>query len=184
MIAIEKDKIQGAIRTDFILSAEIVVIALGTVANAAFGKQVAVLCAIAILMTVGVYGIVAGIVKLDDAGLHLSQKRGDKFWRKTQRAVGEILLNLAPYLMKGLSIVGTIAMFMVGGAILIHGIPGAHDWVERIADAASAIPGIGRLLKAVLPTLLDALAGVLAGAIVLVGVSGAGKFLRMIQGRR
>ena len=184
LIAVEKDKIQGAIRTDFILSAEIVVIALGTVANAAFGKQVAVLCAIAILMTVGVYGIVAGIVKLDDAGLHLSQKRGDKFWRKTQRAVGEILLNLAPYLMKGLSIVGTIAMFMVGGGILIHGIPGAHEWIERIAHAASAIPGIGRLLKAVLPTLLDALAGVLAGAIVLVGVSCAGKFLRMIRGRR
>lgn len=184
LIAIEKGKIRGAIRTDFILSAEIVIIALGTVANAAFGKQVAVLCAIAILMTVGVYGIVAGIVKLDDAGLHLSQKRGDKFWRKTQRAVGEILLNLAPYLMKGLSIVGTIAMFMVGGGILIHGIPGAHEWIERIAHAASAIPGIGRLLKAVLPTLLDAVAGVLAGALVLVGVSGAGKFLRMIRGRR
>ena len=184
LVAVEKDKIQGAIRTDFILSAEIVVIALGTVANAAFGKQVAVLCAIAILMTVGVYGLVAGIVKLDDAGLNLSRKLGDNFWRKTQRAVGQVLLNLAPYLMKGLSIVGTIAMFMVGGGILIHGIPGAHEWIERIARAAGAIPGIGRLLQTVLPTLLDALAGVLAGALVLVGVSGAGKLLRLIQGRR
>jgi predicted DNA repair protein MutK len=184
LVAIEKDKICGAIRTDFILSAEIVVIALGTVANAAFGKQVAVLCAIAILMTVGVYGIVAGIIKLDDAGLYLNQKRGDNFWGKTQRAVGGVLLNLAPYLMKGLSIVGTIAMFMVGGGILTHGIPGAHEWIERITHAASAIPGIGRLLKTLLPTLLDALAGVLAGALVLVGVSGAGRFFRMIQGRR
>jgi len=184
LVAIENDKIRGAIRTDFILSAEIVVIVLGTVANAAFGKQVAVLCTIAILMTVGVYGIVAGVVKLDDAGLRLSQKRGDNFWHKTQRAVGDVLLNLAPYMMKGLSIVGTIAMFMVGGGILTHGIPGVHQWIERIAHGASAIPGIGRLLMTVLPTLLDTLAGVLAGALVLVGVSGAGRFLRMIQGRR
>ena len=181
MVAIEKDKIQGAVRTDFILSAEIVVIALGTVANAAFGKQVAVLCAIAILMTAGVYGIVAGIVKLDDAGLHLSQKSGNNFWRKIQRAVGEVLLNLAPYLMKGLSIVGTIAMFMVGGGILIHGIPGALDLSHRLAHGAGAIPGVGGLLETVLPTLLDVLVGVLAGALVLLGVTVAARFLRMIK---
>jgi len=184
MVAVEKEKIQGAIRTDFILSAEIVVIALGTVAAAAFGKQVAVLCAIAILMTVGVYGVVAGIVKLDDAGLHLSQKIGRNVWRKFQRAVGEVLLNLAPYLMKGLSIVGTIAMFMVGGGILTHGLPGAHEWIEHVAHGAGAVPGVGKILESVLPALLDVLVGLLAGALVLVGVTVAGKFIRMIKGAR
>lgn len=181
LIAIEKDKIQGAIRTDFILSAEIVVIALGTVANAAFGKQVAVLCAIAIVMTFGVYGIVAGIVKLDDAGLHLSQKRGDKFWRKTQRAVGEVLLNLAPHLMKGLSVVGTIAMFMVGGGILIHGIPGGHEWIEHVAQGAGSLPGIGKVLETLLPPLLDIFAGILAGALVLLGVTIAVRLIRLVK---
>jgi len=180
-VAIEKDKIQGAIRTDFILSAEIVVISLGTVANAAFGKQVAVLCAIAILMTAGVYGIVAGIVKLDDAGLHLSRKSGDNLWRRIQRLVGVALLNLSPFLMKGLSVVGTIAMFMVGGGILTHGIPGAHDVIHRLSHGAGAVPGIGGLLEKVLPTLFDVLVGLLAGALVLVAVAVAGRLLRMIK---
>lgn len=184
MVAVEKEKIGGAIRTDFILSAEIVVIALGTVATAAFGKQVAVLCAIAILMTVGVYGIVAGIVKLDDAGLHLSEKRGNNFWRKTQRGVGEVLLNLAPYLMKGLSIVGTIAMFMVGGGILTHGIPGAHEWIEHVAHGAGAVLGVGKILETILPALLDILIGIVAGALVLVGVTVAARLLRMIKSSR
>lgn len=184
LVAIEKDKIHGAIRTDFILSAEIIVISLGTVANAAFGKQVAVLCAIAILMTAGVYGIVAGIVKLDDAGLHLSRKRGNNFWRKIQRSVGEALLNISPYLMKALSIVGTIAMFMVGGGILTHGIPGAHDVIHRLSHGAGAVPGVGKILETVLPTLFDVLVGLLAGALVLVGVTVAARFYRMIKGAR
>jgi hypothetical protein len=177
MVAVEKDKIKGAIRTDFILSAEIVVIALGTVADAAFGKQVAVLCAIAILMTVGVYGLVAAIVKLDDAGLHLSRVNGDSFWRDTQRSTGRFLINLSPYLMKGLSIVGTVAMFMVGGGILTHGIPGAHEWIERVAHGAGALPGIGRVLELLLPTLLDLLTGVIAGALVLMLVTIASRGL-------
>ena len=181
LIAIEKGKIQGAIRTDLILSAEIVVIALGTVANAAFGKQVAVLCAIAILMTAGVYGIVAGIVKLDDAGLHLSQKHGNNLWRKTQRAVGEVLLNLAPYLMKGLSIVGTAAMFMVGGGILVHGIPGAHEWIGSVAQSAGSLPAVGTILKNALPALLDVFVGILAGALVLLGVIIALRLIRMVK---
>ena len=181
LVAIEKDKIQGAVRTDFILSAEIVVISLGTVANAAFGKQVAVLCAIAILMTAGVYGIVAGIVKLDDAGLHLSRKSGNFFWRRMQRLVGAALLNLAPYLMKGLSIVGTIAMFMVGGGILTHGIPGAHDLIHRLSHGAGAVPGVGNILESVLPTLFDVLVGLLAGALVLIAMAVAGRLLRMIK---
>jgi predicted DNA repair protein MutK len=184
LVAVEKDKIHGAIRTDFILSAEIVVIALGTVANTAFAKQVAVLCAIAIIMTAGVYGIVAGIVKLDDAGLHLRQKSGNHFWRKIQRAGGAVLVNLSPYLMKGLSIVGTIAMFMVGGGILTHGIPGAHEWVESVAHGAGAVPGVGAILETILPTLLDVLVGILAGALVLVGVTVAARSLRMIKAAR
>jgi predicted DNA repair protein MutK len=181
LVAIEKDKIQGAIRTDFILSAEIVVISLGTVANAAFGKQVAVLCAIAILMTAGVYGIVAGIVKLDDAGLHLSRKSGDNLWRRIQRLVGVALLNLSPFLMKGLSVVGTIAMFMVGGGILTHGIPGAHDVIHRLSHGAGAVPGVGKILETVLPTLFDVLVGLLAGALVLLGVAAATKFIRAFK---
>jgi uncharacterized protein len=184
MVAIEKEKIQGAIRTDFILSAEIVVIALGTVASAAFGKQVAVLCAIALLMTVGVYGIVAGIVKLDDAGLHLSRKNGNHLWRRLQRGVGALLVRLAPYLMKSLSIVGTIAMFMVGGSILSHGIPGAHEWIEHLAHAAGDVPGFGRILHAVLPSLLDIVIGILAGIAVLAGVTFAANIFRRIRGTR
>lgn len=165
MVAFEKDKIKGAIRTDFILSAEIIVIALGIVASAPFMQQVSVLVAIAIVMTVGVYGFVAGIVKLDDAGLYLSKKEGS-----LQRSVGNVLVKAAPYLMKTLSIVGTAAMFMVGGGILVHGIPAAHHLIEAAAGGAAAIPGVGALLKVVLPTLLDAVAGVLAGALVLAGV--------------
>lgn len=184
LIAVEREKIQGAIRTDFILSAEIVVIALGTVASAAFGKQVAVLCAIAVLMTVGVYGIVAGIVKLDDAGLRLSRQNGNNLWRKLQRGVGELLLNLAPYLMKSLSIVGTIAMFMVGGSILTHGIPGAHEWVEHVAHGAGGIPAVGGILETVLPPLLDIMIGMLAGVLVLAGVSVARRTVQMIKGAR
>jgi len=184
MVAIEKTKIQGAVRTDFILSAEIVVIALGTVASAAFGKQVAVLCAIAVLMTVGVYGIVAVIVKLDDAGLRLSRQNGNNLWRRLQRGLGELLLNLAPYLMKSLSIVGTIAMFMVGGSILTHGIPGVHNWIEHVAHGAAGIPGVGGILETVLPFLLDIMIGIVAGMLVLAGVAVAGRIFRTIKRAR
>ena len=184
MVAIEKTKIQGAVRTDFILSAEIVVIALGTVASAAFGKQVAVLCAIAVLMTVGVYGIVAGIVKLDDAGLRLSRQNGNNLWRRLQRGLGELLLNLAPYLMKSLSIVGTVAMFMVGGSILTHGIPGVHNWIEHVAHGAAGIPRVGGILETVLPFLLDIMIGIVAGMLVLAGVAVAGRIFRTIKRAR
>lgn len=167
MVAFEKEKIRGAIRTDFILSAEIIIIALGTVAGAAFGSQVAVLVGIAALMTVGVYGLVAGIVKLDDAGLYLNQRSGNNPWRRAQRGIGRALLLGAPYLMKSLSIIGTAAMFMVGGGILTHGLPAAHHLIEGVAHGAGALPYIGGLLEAVLPTLLDAIVGIIAGAIVL-----------------
>ncbi len=153
LVALEKDKIKGAIRTDFVLSAEIIVISLGTVATATFTKQASVVTAIAIIMTVGVYGLVAGIVKLDDLGLHLLQKTS-----KSARAFGHGIMWFAPKLMKTLAIVGTAAMFMVGGGILVHGFP----WLAHAVDGFIANWG---WMKVVASTLVDALAGVVAGAI-------------------
>ena len=168
MLAFEQDKIKGAIRTDFILSAEIIAITLGTVAMASFGKQVVVLSGIAILMTAGVYGMVAGIVKLDDAGLFLSQRNGEGLINRLQRSLGRGLLLTAPYLMKGLSVVGTAAMFMVGGGILTHGVHAAQVWIDQLAQSVAASSGV---LAALLPTLLNAGIGVIAGAITLLLVS-------------
>ncbi len=172
LVALEKDKIKGAIRTDFILSAEIIVITLGTVAAASFGKQVAVLAGIALVMTVGVYGLVAGIVKLDDAGLYLSQRA-----TRWVRALGHRILAAAPVLMKSLSVIGTAAMFLVGGGILVHGMPGGHDLVHAVVHAAETLPA-GGLLAAIVPLLLDALAGIVAGALILGGVTVARRAFR------
>lgn len=177
LVTLEQDKIKGAIRTDFILSAEIIVIALGTVADAGFIKQVAVLSAIAVIMTVGVYGLVAAIVKMDDAGLHLSRTGRIA----GVRSLGRLLLNAAPPLMKALAVVGTVAMFMVGGGILTHGTPGAHDLIHTLAHATGSVPAIGGLLEAVTPTLLDALAGVIAGALVLLLVSVGGRIAGLFR---
>jgi hypothetical protein len=168
MLTFENSKIKGAIRTDFILSAEIIAITLGTVATAAFTQQLLVLCTIALLITAGVYGLVAGIVKLDDGGLYLSQRGGTGLTGRLQRALGRGILLTAPYLMKGLSILGTAAMFMVGGGILTHGIAPAHRLIEQLAHSAGASSGV---LAALLPTLLNALAGIAAGALALAVVS-------------
>jgi len=165
LVAFEKEKIKGAVRTDFILSAEIIVIALGTVATAAFAQQVAVLVGIAILMTVGVYGLVGGIVKLDDLGLWLSGKASG-----AAQALGRGLLAMAPWLMKFLSVAGTAAMFLVGGGILVHGIPLVHHAIEA-AGAAVAQGAMGGLWQALATNLLNALAGVVAGGLVLAGVT-------------
>ena len=178
LVALEKDKIQGAVRTDFILSAEIIVISLGTVAGAPFGQQVAVLVAIAALMTVGVYGLVAGIVKLDDAGLHLSRRANGAL-----QLLGRVLVAGAPMLMRALSVLGTIAMFMVGGGILMHGVPALHHLVDSAAAAAGSVPGIGALLNIITPTVIDALAGLLAGAIALVAVSAAMRLVARLRGK-
>jgi predicted DNA repair protein MutK len=178
MVALEKDKIKGAIRTDFILSAEIIVISLGTVAEAPFGQQVAVLAGIAGLMTVGVYGIVAAIVKMDDAGLYLSQRPGASGFTK---GVGRFLLAAAPKLMKFLSVAGTLAMFMVGGGILTHGIPGAHDVIHHAAQAVEGIGGVGPVLAAVTPSVLDAVAGLVAGGLVLAVVTVVGKVVNLFR---
>ncbi len=169
--ALEEKKIKGAIRTDFILSAEIVVITLGIVADAAFGTQVAVLSGIALVMTIGVYGLVGGIVKLDDAGLYLSQRQGQGAWPRLLRAVGRGLLWIAPHLMKTLSVLGMIAMFLVGGGILVHGIPALHHGIQHLAELAHALPAAGTLL----PLLANGLVGVVAGALVLAAVTGVNR---------
>ena len=182
LVAVEADKIKGAVRTDFILSAEIITITLGTVAAAPFMTRLAVLAGIAIIMTIGVYGFVAGIVKLDDAGLALSKRDGDGAVARMQRSLGAAILKAAPWLMRGLSIAGTAAMFLVGGGILTHGIPGAHHWIESVGQALAALPGVGGALHALAPVLLNAMAGILAGALVLAGVSAIQRVLRPAHG--
>ncbi|MBK8998015.1 MAG: DUF808 domain-containing protein [Myxococcales bacterium] len=157
--ALERDKIRGAVRTDFILSAEIIVIALGAVAAAPFQTRVLVVCAIAALVTVGVYGLVAGIVKLDDLGLALREKSS-----ALARSIGSGILRTAPYLMKTLSIVGTVAMFLVGGGIMAHGVPGLHSRVEGWKEHAGPA-------EVVLPSVVDGLVGVVVGGLALAVVS-------------
>lgn len=178
LVALEKERIKGAVRTDFILSAEIIVISLGTVAAAPFMTRVSVLTGIALIMTVGVYGLVAGIVKLDDGGLYLSQRTGDAFSARVLRSFGAAVLKVAPWLMKGLSVAGTAAMFLVGGGILTHGIPGVHPWIVDLTDGMAEVRGIGGAVQWLTPVLLDAVAGVLAGALVLAVVSGARRVTR------
>lgn len=170
MATFEREKIRGAIRTDFILSAEIIVIALGTVQNAAFMIQVAVIASIAVLMTVGVYGLVAGIVKLDDAGLYLVQDQAATPWGRFKRALGQGILWVAPYLMKALSVIGTAAMFLVGGGILVHGLPYIHEAILQFETTLHHFSGVGGLLANVVPTLANMLVGLVAGALVLFGV--------------
>ncbi len=165
IIAHEKEKIKGAVRTDFILSAEIIVITLGTVAAASFGKQVAVLVGISLLMTAGVYGLVAGIVKLDDLGLYLNNSTS-----RLGQALGRVLLAAAPWLMKTLSVLGTLAMFLVGGGILVHGLPFLHHGIEHLAGQL----GWG---QSIVSAGLNALSGLVAGAAVL-GMSGVVSRLR------
>ena len=178
LVAFEKDKIKGAIRTDFILSAEIVAITLGTVAEAEFVTQVVVLSGIALIMTVGVYGIVAGIVKLDDAGIYLSKRAGAGGWQRMQRTIGRAILFAAPYMMKTISFVGTAAMFMVGGGILVHGIPGAEALLDDLAASVESVRWIGHTLEMIATLVLGVLVGIVAGAIALAGVSAAQRVLR------
>lgn len=165
LAALEKDRIKGAVRTDFILSAEIVAITLGTVQASPFVTQVVVLGGVAGLMTLGVYGLVAGIVKLDDAGLYLYRRPGEGAWPRLKRQLGSGILAAAPWLMKGLSVAGTAAMFLVGGGILTHGLPWLHSLVEQVT--ASVQSWGGSVLAAVAPLLLDAVAGLIAGALAL-----------------
>lgn len=167
MVEFEKDKIKGAIRTDFVLSAEIIVIALGTVQAMPLVTQIGVLVAIAALMTVGVYGLVAGIVKLDDAGLYLSQASGEGMWPAFKRRIGAGVLVFAPYLMKSLSVVGTAAMFLVGGGILAHGLPFAEPAIHYIKDLAHSIPAVGGVMSGLAGLLANAGLGIVCGALLL-----------------
>lgn len=162
---LEQEKIRGAVRTDFILSGEIIVLTLGTVQASSLATQVAVLAGIAALMTAGVYGLVACIVKLDDAGLYLSQQAGDAAAQRFLRRLGRAILRFAPYLMKGLSVAGTAAMFLVGGGILLHGIPAARSLVQPLSA------GLAAALQPWMVLALDAAAGILAGALVLAAVT-------------
>ncbi|RYD17538.1 MAG: DUF808 family protein, partial [Verrucomicrobiaceae bacterium] len=163
----EAEKIKGAVRTDFVLSAEIIAITLGVVQEKDFTQQVGTLSAIAILMTVGVYGLVAGIVKLDDAGLYLTQCRS-----ALQQNIGRAILWAAPFLMKALSILGTAAMFLVGGGIVTHGISALHHFIEHAAASAGFI-------GPVVAPLLNGVCGLIAGVLVLLLVSG----IRKLRGK-
>ncbi len=169
IVALEKEKIKGAIRTDFILSAEIVVIALGTVKEAAFETQVMVISALAIAITVGVYGLVAAIVKLDDLGLYLLRKSVSGRFNTLQRAIGRGLLIFAPFLMRLLTVVGTIAMFLVGGGIIVHSFSWLSQQFQNVERWLSQY--IGSLSEMILPILLDGITGVVIGGVVLAGVS-------------
>ncbi|NLF55883.1 MAG: DUF808 domain-containing protein [Thauera phenolivorans] len=169
LVALERDKIKGAVRTDFILSAEIIAITLGTVAGKTFTTQVGVLVGIAVLMTVGVYGLVAGIVKLDDAGLYLTRQGGESGFARLKRALGGAILVAAPWLMRGLAVAGTAAMFLVGGGILTHGIGPLH---HAIAGVTEGLTGAAAVL---VPMLFDALTGIVAGALTLAVVSLVGR---------
>ncbi|NIB39101.1 DUF808 domain-containing protein [Pseudomaricurvus alkylphenolicus] len=166
----EQQKIKGAIRTDFILSAEIVVIALGTVQDAPFVNQLGVVVAIAVAMTVGVYGLVAAIVKLDDAGLYLANTDDGQPMATTLQAFGRGLLSCCPYVLKTLTIVGTAAMFLVGGGILVHGIPGAHDTVHHLAEWAHTLP-VGGFMAALSSQLFNAVVGLAAGAVLVLALT-------------
>ena len=169
MVAFEQEKIKGAIRTDFVLSAEIIVITLGAIAAASFTTQVATVITVAILMTVGVYGFVALIVKLDDMGLHLLRAQGQGAWVAIQHSLGKGLLLTAPKLMKFLSVVGTAAMFLVGGGILAHGIPFMHNLEHSVQHHyGSLVAGAGG-------SLANMILGIIAGAVVLLVVSGISK---------
>jgi predicted DNA repair protein MutK len=169
LVQLEKDRIKGAVRTDFILSAEIITIALGIVADAALVTRILVLVGVAVTMTIGVYGLVAGIVKLDDLGLYLTRRA--QHW---QQQIGRTILRLAPYLMKTLSVAGTIAMFLVGGGILTHGISPLHHGIEVLVEHAGELAG-GGVLSWFTAQLGNIVAGLLAGAAAFAVVAAAAR---------
>ncbi|WP_322520691.1 DUF808 domain-containing protein [Guyparkeria halophila] len=162
----EKEQIKGAIRTDFILSAEIIVIALGAASAAGIWTQAVVVSLVALVATAGVYGLVAGIVRFDDWGLAMVKSVGADAWGRVKQALGRGILVAAPKFMRGLSIVGMIAMFLVGGGILVHGLPFLHHLLEWL------VPDLEGLAGLLVPTLFNGAVGLIAGAIVLAGVTG------------
>ena len=173
LLELERDKIKGAIRTDFVLSAEIIAITLGTVQSSPWVTQLSVLSSIALLMTFGVYGFVAGIVKLDDAGLYLSRRQGSGL----VQALGRGLLRAAPLLMKTLTVVGTAAMFLVGGGILVHGLGPVHHAVLALQENLGGSGVVASIAQTVVPLLADGVVGVVAGGLVLLSLH-AGQAVR------
>ncbi len=173
LVHLEREKINGAVRTDFILSAEIVAITLGSVQEAGLLEQALVLVAISAIFTVGVYALVGGIVKLDDLGIWLAGAQS-----RVRRSMGRAILLAAPWLMKTLSVVGTIAMFLVGGGIIVHGVPALHHLSESAGHAMDAVPGIGGVLAGIAPVLTSMIAGLIVGGAVLLLVSLYGKVFR------
>ncbi|QUM82570.1 DUF808 domain-containing protein [Moritella sp. 5] len=168
----EDKKVKGAIRTDFILSAEIIVIALGTVQIQSLTTQLIVVSLIALIMTIGVYGLVAAIVKMDDVGLYLvnnSQAKSIKHY------LGNGLLTFAPKLMRSLAVIGTIAMFLVGGSIVIHSIPGSHDVIHTLLTMLPDAFANNAIVAGVIPVIINGLMGLLAGFIVLMVFTGIQK---------
>jgi hypothetical protein len=167
LVQMEKQKIRGAVRTDFILSAEIIVITLGTVVDADPTVRIATVSLIALVMTIGVYGLVAGIVKVDDAGLYLARREGEGSWPAFQRWFGLRLLAFAPLLMKTLAILGTAAMFLVGGGILVHGLHPVEHIVEDAAAWGGSLPAVGMVTGALVHPLLAGLIGIVAGGLTV-----------------
>ena len=168
----ENQKVKGAIRTDFILSAEIIVIALGTVQIESLATQLTVVSLIALLMTVGVYGLVTGIVKMDDVGLYLVNNSRVK---TLKHYLGNGLLTFAPKLMRSLAVIGTVAMFLVGGSIVLHSIPGSHNMVHSLLTMLPEALAHNLVVSTAAPIVIDGLVGLLAGFIVLLVVSGVQK---------
>lgn len=162
----EREKIKGAVRTDFILSAEIIAITLGTMQSIPLTQQAMVLVTISVLFTIGVYAVVAGVVKLDDLGIYLAAAKG-----QARQAFGRFLLRATPYFMKALSFLGTVALFLVGGGIIVHGIPFLHHIVEWAEHAMQALPGAGPTLAKAAPPLINLLTGFVVGSIIVAGVT-------------
>jgi predicted DNA repair protein MutK len=167
MVEYEKQRIRGAIRTDAILSAEIIVIALGTVQDATLAVRIGALATIAALITVFIYGLVAGIVKLDDVGMHLARKPGESGLVSVQQKLGRGLLWFAPWLMKGLAVLGTVAMFLVGGGILVHGIPPLAAFLHGVEEFGHGLPVVADVFPAFAAIIMNGVVGVIAGGILV-----------------
>ena len=172
LAAYEKEKVKGAIRTDFVLSAEIIAITLGIVADKSLSTQFFTLAVIGIVMTIGVYGLVAAIVKMDDAGLYLSQRQGESGFTRFNRKLGFGLLSAAPVLMKSLTIIGTAAMFMVGGGILTHGLHWVGEQIHHAEQFVETFALVGPMLGLLTPSVLNALFGIAAGALAVLVMTG------------
>ena len=178
----EKNKIKGAIRTDFILSAEIIIIALGTVADKPIIIQISVLVFIAILMTIAVYGLVAGIVKIDDGGLLLIKDKSPRVWGKAKRALGYFMIGFAPKFMTFLTVVGTLAMWLVGGSLITHGVPALHHYIGTAVQFIASHPIFSGLLLAITPLLINLVLGFIIGAILVFVALGLSKISKKLKG--